>query len=140
MTNFKKFISNKKLPDWLKTLIFIVINIIFLYKSPSIFGGTNGKVFTNPTFVKWFFILGICISTFALVESLLSLFLFIMFSKYNWNKPVHLPQFILNWVEDLYELRQLKNKGPIISLILRDIIIYLILLVICIYMLNLISL
>ena len=139
MTNFKKFISNKKLPDWLKTLIFIVINIIFLYKSPSIFGGTNDTVNINPTFVKWFFILGVCSSTTILVKNLLSLFLFIMFSKYNWNKPVHLPQYLLELIDDLYELRQEKNKGPIISLFLREIIIYLILLIICICMLYLIS-
>ena len=95
-------------------------------------------LFTNLTYIKWFLILSICGTTFVIIENILSLFLFIMFSKYNWNKPVHLPQFLLNWIEPLYKLSQENNKGYLISLFLREIILYLILLVISIYMLYLI--
>jgi hypothetical protein len=137
VTSSLLFITNKKLPDWLKTLIFILVVILFIYKLPYLLGITevkNVNLFTNLIYVKWFLILGILGSIFVLIENILSLFLFIMFSKYNWKKPIHLPIFILNLIDPLYEISKESNKGYFISLFLKEILLYLFILCLCIFM------
>ena len=48
-----------------------------------------------------------------------------MFSKEKISMPVHLPQFLLNWLKIIQILSQVEQKGIYIEFYFKNILIYL---------------
>ena len=50
--------------------------------------------------------------------------------------PIHLPQFILNWISFIKKISQFKEKGLYVEVYFRHILIYFFLLLLCLFMLD----
>ena|ERR1700742_5355683 len=137
----------KKMPDWLKNILLIIISFISLYKISkfedlisSQAGGEfniNSIILNNISYVKSFFVLGSISSFFMIFYYILNIFLVIRFSQ-NKN-PVevqkrlsYLPQFIQDWVKPIEKMSKCEDNGYFIEFYLRLIIVYLLIFLMCV--------
>ena len=58
-----------------------------------------------------------------------------MFSKGKISMPIHLPEFILDWLRFIQKISQHENKGVFIDVYFRNIIIYIIVFISAIFVL-----
>ena len=140
----------KKMPDWLKNILLIIISFISLYKiskfedliSSQAGGGfnINSILFNNISYLKSFFVLGSISSFFMIFYYILNIFLVIRFSQ-NKN-PVevqkrlsYLPQFIQDWVKPIEKMSKHEDNGYFIEFYLRLIIVYLLIFLMCVIIL-----
>lgn len=128
------FFFTKKIPSWLKTTLLVFIGTICITYTLKYFGFySEGKfnlisnLLSNPLaikLIKIYFILGSISSIIMICYYILNLYLFIMFSKGKISMPIHLPQFILNWLKFIQEVSQFEEKGVFIDVYFRNILVY----------------
>lgn len=87
------------------------------------------NLLSNFLLIKRFFILGTISSIIMIIYYILSLYLFLMFSKENFSIPNYYPKFILNWLKFIHKISKATNKNLFIELYLRLKLVYLFLLV-----------
>ncbi|YP_001504353.1 orf322 (mitochondrion) [Pleurotus ostreatus] len=131
------FLKNKK-PFWIKEIIVIGISLYFLnYLYKNLESNENNilsSYFLNYIiYVKIFFIFGLISSLFMILYYICTIYLFIMFSKKKISKPIYLPEFILNWIDEIHKMSFIKNKGFFIEFYFRLIMVYLFIFVLTFY-------
>uniref|UniRef100_UPI0030FEBCBF hypothetical protein n=1 Tax=Singerocybe alboinfundibuliformis TaxID=1346812 RepID=UPI0030FEBCBF len=130
-------IIKNKIPKWLSTTIKIVISILFLnYLMDYVGANSTLNVINTPNFKLIIFMLGVCSSLFLIISNILNLYLFYMFSKDKIKISEYLPQFILDWLNQIKNISKAEEKGIFIQFYLTNILVYLFILILCIFMLN----
>ena len=114
---------NKKLPNWVKILLALLIVSILVVKYLGIIYILN----INTFYIKLYFYIGFSVAIFY---QLLSIYLLHKFSKKNINIPEVLPDFIINWLKEL-EIMSSSKEGikHLKSLIYIEIIVYILLMI-----------
>ena len=125
--------TSKTLFSWIKssllfTMVTVIINILLVYLGyKPLFGREDSIVsslLSNYTFLKWYFSFTIVFSILMIFYSIISLILFIMFSKNKLTISEYLPISIINWLKSIEEISKLNNKGYFIEYYLRLVLIY----------------
>src|SRR6267154_1967485 len=135
------FIKNK-LPDWFKYIIILIISFIslnyFLKDHGLVFGGGSFNIYlilNNLIFVKLFLGIGSISSVIIVFYYLFNIYFYIVFSFNKIKIPSYLPQFILDWLNFIEKMSQIKDEGLYIKFYIRLIIVYLLIFLMCISML-----
>ena len=125
--------TSKTLFSWIKssllfTMVTVIINILLVYLGyKPLFGREDSIVsslLSNYTFLKWYFSFTIVFSILMIFYYLISLILFIMFSKNKFTISEYLPISIINWLKSIEEISKLNNKGYFIEYYLRLMLLY----------------
>lgn len=110
------FLSFKKIPSWLKPLIYIILILFGIDYVYDYFDIDRSQILgSNLIYLKYFLSFGVFTTTLLIFYYILKIWLFIMFSKNKIDMPIHLPRFILNWLKTIQELSTINDKGAIIS-------------------------
>ena len=132
------FLKNK-IPFWIRQIIIIGISLYclnYLYDNLESNGNNNilNSYFLNYIiYVKIFFIFSFISNLFLICYYICTIYLFIMFSKKKISKPIYLPEFILNWIDDIHKMSSMKNKGFFIEFYFRLIMVYIFILALTFY-------
>ena len=141
------FTNTKKIPSWLKKtlLIFIcTVCVSYILKYYVFIGNSDdsfniiSKILSYPLVVKLikiYFVFSSIASFLLICYYTLCLCLYVMFSKGKISMPIHLPEFILDWLRFIQKISQHENKGVFIDVYFRNIIIYIIVFISAIFVL-----
>ena len=141
------YFFTKKIPSWLKKtlLIFIcTVCVSYILKYYVFIGNSDdsfniiSKILSYPLVVKLikiYFVFSSIASFLLICYYTLCLCLYVMFSKGKISMPIHLPEFILDWLRFIQKISQHENKGVFIDVYFRNIIIYIIVFISAIFVL-----
>ena len=123
------FFIRLRLPKWIIIILPIILGInLVQILLPGLYTKFNMAVNTifvvYSDYVKLFFIIGIILNLIVAAYYLLSIYMFIMFSKNKMAIPVYMPTVIINRLKFFQELSTEKDKSLVIDFYMKLILIY----------------